>query len=314
MDTFLPFPKVLRIEPASQCNLACIHCPTGTIDMDRGIMQESTFEKILQEVSLHKDEIKVIVLYHGGEPLLNKNFAKMIQKLKDINPHFFLKTVSNGMALTQERSRELIELKLDAIEFSLDGLSAQESEFIRKKSDVVKIVNNISELIKLKKQKDSTLPSIAIATTQFFSPQFSHQNYPAPTPPKWLLELFKQEDITEFKTAYAMRWPHMNKSTFFEEVTVAHSQDYKPYCDNVINTITIRADSSIVPCCFDLTNQMVMGSILDNTLDEVWNSSRYTKLRRDLKEKVSLPKLCQNCLFLNDPIYLIPKWRADESH
>ena len=63
-----PFPRVLRIEPASQCNLACSHCPTSTIDMKRGLMTDDIFNKILSEIELHKNDIKAVVLYHGGEP------------------------------------------------------------------------------------------------------------------------------------------------------------------------------------------------------------------------------------------------------
>ena len=34
----LSFPRVVRIEPASNCNLACSHCPTGTVDIVRDLM------------------------------------------------------------------------------------------------------------------------------------------------------------------------------------------------------------------------------------------------------------------------------------
>ena len=70
----LPFPKVLRIEPASKCNLACVHCPTGVIEMARDVMKLEIFNKILIEIKKNKEKIKTIVLYHGGEPFLNKNF------------------------------------------------------------------------------------------------------------------------------------------------------------------------------------------------------------------------------------------------
>ena len=86
--TLNPLPRVLRIEPASQCNLACSHCPTGTVDMERGIMGEKVFEKVLSQIYLHKYSIKVIVLYHGGEPLLNRNFYSMVARIKDINNSF----------------------------------------------------------------------------------------------------------------------------------------------------------------------------------------------------------------------------------
>ena len=59
------FPSVIRVEPASQCNLSCTHCPTGTVDMT-GIMQKDCFD-VKKIISKYKN-IRVIVLYHGGEP------------------------------------------------------------------------------------------------------------------------------------------------------------------------------------------------------------------------------------------------------
>jgi len=73
----LSFPRVQRIEPASQCNLSCSHCPIGAVDMSRGILKERTFNNILNNIKNHVNDIKVIVLYHGGEPLLNRNFFNM---------------------------------------------------------------------------------------------------------------------------------------------------------------------------------------------------------------------------------------------
>jgi len=282
--------------------------------MRRGIMQESTFEKIIREVTLHKEEIKIIVLYHGGEPLLNKFFANMIRKLKHINSKFFIKTVSNGMALTQERSHELIECGLDAIEFSLDGLSAWESEKIRRKSDVEKIVKNIDYLLQLKKELSSQTPTVSLATTQFFLESYPQENYPPPTAPKWLLELFQAEDIYEFKTTYAMQWPHMGDSGMFDKKTVLHPSNYKKYCDHAISTLTIRADGLVVPCCYDLTSQMPMGNIMNESLEAIWNNNPYARLRESLSKQTNLPRLCSNCLVFNDPVYLIPKWRTHESN
>ena len=124
------FPKVIRIEPASQCNLMCSHCPTGTIDMNRGLMDYQVFEKIIKKIKSYKNYVKVIVLYHGGEPLLNKKMFDMIEQLKKFKSDLFIKTVSNGMALNEKNSDKILNSNLDLIEFSLDGNSAKESEEI----------------------------------------------------------------------------------------------------------------------------------------------------------------------------------------
>ena len=147
----VPFPKVLRIEPASKCNLACVHCPTGTIEMAREIMSLETIQKVLIDIEKNKEKIKTIVLYHGGEPFLNKNFFYMLEQVKNINKNFYIKTVSNGTVLNSKIVQRIVDSDIDLIEFSLDGDSAQDSEKIRRKSDTIKIVENIKELLELKK-------------------------------------------------------------------------------------------------------------------------------------------------------------------
>ena len=89
------FPRVVRIEPAAKCNLACSHCPTGTVEMVRGLMSNEVFERTFEQVKQNIEYIKVIVLYHGGEPLLNKNFYKMASAVRGVSQRLIIKTVTN---------------------------------------------------------------------------------------------------------------------------------------------------------------------------------------------------------------------------
>ena len=122
-------PRVVRIEPSAKCNLSCRHCPTGTTEMIRGVMSNDVFERCLDFIKY--DEVKVIVLYHGGEPLLNKDFYLMVDRIKKIRKDVLIKTVSNGVALTKTNTNKLISSGIDEIEFSLDGLSFVENDYIR---------------------------------------------------------------------------------------------------------------------------------------------------------------------------------------
>lgn len=305
----IPFPRVLRIEPASQCNLSCAHCPTGTIEMARDVMSDQLFELIINEVKIHKDEIKVIVLYHGGEPLLNKNFANMVRTLKQINPLFFIKTVSNGMALTASRSQELLDCGLDSIEFSLDGSSAEESQYIRRKSDTQKIITNIKQLIKLKCEQNKSFPEIYIATTQFYS-DAKISGSEKLSEPLWLKKTFLNDDV-DFKVALAMKWPHMGDSGLFDFIQIEDTNNNCKKCTHVIDTMTIRSDGTVVACCFDLTNELVMGSIKENSLNQIWNNSAYKTLRSSLNNREFI-SICSHCLVVNSPIYLVPKWEESQ--
>lgn len=295
------FPKVLRIEPASKCNLGCVHCPTGTIEMERGVMSMDVFKKILIEIKENKENIKVIVLYHGGEPFLNKNFFLMLKEIKEINNNFYIKTVSNGTVLNEKIIDQIVESDLDLIEFSLDGYSSEDSEKIRKKSNTKKIIENIKKILEKKKFKKSKI-KIQICNTQFIS---NKNNSILPNTPDWILEIFKNEDI-KFKNFFAMQWPsmHEKKSNEFDKILI--SEDDKDYCDHVINTMTIRSDGTVVPCCYDLTTKLNMGNIINDSLKNIWNNSVYDKLRASIKSKEYI-SICKNCNVVRSPVYLKPK-------
>jgi len=303
MINLQPFPRVLRIEPASQCNLSCLHCPTGTVDMDRGIMSNNTFKNILKNIEENIAYIKVVVLYHGGEPLLNKNFFQYVSSIKKLNPEIFIKTVSNGMALTESTVKKIINSEIDAIEFSLDGLSAEESQYIRVKSKSSKVIRNVKNLIQEKLRNNIQKPTISIATTQFIK-HSDIGKIPAQAPiPDWLLSEFGDE--VAYKPEFAMRWPHMGDISNFELVETVGN--LKNYCDNVISTITVRADGTVVPCCFDLTSKLNMGNVNSDSLSDIWNGEGYKKLRKSINERTPY-SICSNCAIIAPPVYLVPNW------
>ena len=283
-------PKVLRIEPASQCNLRCLHCPTGTMSMSRNVMSNNVEEEVLKNIEKNSKFFKVCVLYHGGEPLLNYNFVKLLEKIRAILKHAKIKTVSNGMLLNKKKSIELANSGLDEIEFSLDAQSINESNLIRRNSNARMIIEKIKELLKIVKSENSKL-KIRLSTSQFLNPELKINPLETnPLPPKWLEDELPKIDI--IKTCWAMKWPHYNTPEIFQELTIdSKSVDY---CDHVENTITVRSNGDVVPCCYDLTSQLVMGNITENSLEEIWNGSLYNNLREEIKKKDYNPT-CSNC-------------------
>lgn len=295
------FPRVVRIEPAAKCNLACSHCPTGTVDMARGLMNNDVFARVLAETQKNLKYIKVIVLYHGGEPLLNKNFYFMASSVRKLSKDLLIKTVTNGMSLNETNILKLLKCGLNEVEISLDGLSAEESEEIREKSNSRKIIRNIKKLISM---RDNETPNvkISIASTQFLRARTDLENPEnlIPKTPNWLVGEFSNS--VDYKPTLAMRWPHMNVGKQYE-LAFADGEDIN-YCDHPINTVTIRANGDIVPCCYDLTSQLIMGNIMDGDLHEIFNGKKYEHLRTSIKEKKYM-SLCKDCNTVRPHAYLI---------
>ena len=298
------FPKVIRVEPASQCNLLCSHCPTGTVDMNRGIMQDQCFSKVKEYISKYKEHIKVIVLYHGGEPLLNKNFYDYLKILKRIKKSFFIKTVTNGMVLNKKNSQKILESGIDLIEVSLDGESKNDSQNIRRKSKTDLIIENLKYLLQLKKDLNKNSPKICICSTQFLKYSDDNPLNELPQIPDWLIKLFSNE--VEYKTNYALEWPHMGSIKDNYKTKVFKEDKESNYCDHVHNLMTIRSNGDVVACCYDLTSKLVMGNILQEDPIKIWNNQEYHQLRESIKSK-NFKSICANCAVVKPNKYLIKK-------
>lgn len=306
----LPFPRVLRIEPSGACNLSCSHCPTGTVKMERGMMRPQTFALILENLNAQRDAVKVCVLYHGGEPLLNKNLPDMIRSIKALGVPF-VKTVSNGMLLTAQFTEALVDSGLDAIEFSLDGLSPVQNNLVRRGSDYQTVVAHIKHLVAYKRQQHAGSPKISIASTQFLpaSPDVAMYKDRDPEPPAYLCEEFSAELAAaevDFKTTWAMQWPHMDVLTDIYDLYEDADDHYQNQCDHVQNTMTVRWNGDVVGCCYDLTSQFVLGNIHTADLAEIWNNQKYRGLRRSIDSGKFIP-LCANCNVVRPNVYLLLK-------
>lgn len=287
MDKYIqPFPKIIRIEPASSCNFKCIHCPTGlNLNKSLGIMEEKTFNQIFDQIKKYR--FKVIVLYHGGEPLLNKRFFEMAKKLKPLTKR--LRTTTNGSILDNDIIEKFLEIEFDEIDISMDGTSPEENNLIRIGGDYEKISKRVIQLIKMRNEKKLSVPKITIANAQIPSDPYTEEKAIIP---KHLIETFQeiQNDI-KFSPFYTIQWPGMPEK---------YGKIKKPkgnFCDHVVNTISIRWNGDVVPCCYDLINTMVMGNILNERIEDIWNNEKYKKLRKDIDE-FNPPNLCKNCLVL----------------
>ncbi len=79
-------------------------------------------------------------------------------------------------------------------------------------------------------------------------------------------------------------------------------------CDHVLNTMTVRSDGTVVPCCYDLTTRMPMGNVIETTLAKIWNGEEYQSLRRSITGR-DYKSICNSCGVVRPQIFLMPKWR-----
>jgi radical SAM protein with 4Fe4S-binding SPASM domain len=126
--------------------------------------------------------------------------------------------------------------------------------------------------------------------------------------PRFLRDAFSgpyAEHIT-FKSFFMIFWPGLKPGNYERVVTPRPAGPHVNFCDHVVNTISIRWNGDVVPCCYDISSQYVIGNINEQPLEALWNNERYIELRRRIYEG-RYPPLCALCPVVRPNLFLRPK-------
>jgi radical SAM protein with 4Fe4S-binding SPASM domain len=289
-------PAKIRIEPASACNLRCAHCPTGAAATNntpnRGVMSESTFNRIIKQISGLK-HITSATFYLAGEPLLNPRLPEMLRRTKAETSVKTTSFTTNAMLLGEKCVEKLRDTGVDLINVSIDGKSPEENDLIRRRASYVQVRDNF---LKARNKMHST--RFVVHNIRVPERKDMMTN---PKPPAFLVEDFGRENV---QCANALRWPGLEteyiRSSGMEIVKkgAVGTKTGTGFCTMPFDEMVIENNGDVTVCCYDITGELNMGNILETNLLDIWNGDKYRSLRKaiasfGLLEK--LPDACRKC-------------------
>ena len=255
------FPDVVRIEPAGICNFKCIHCPIGVEGGHRIILK---YEKFIEYFEMLPLVPRVLVLYHGGEPLLNKHLEKMIAYARGKGVK---KIVFNTNASLLNDKRDLSQV--DELRVSFDGDSPEQNDIIRINSEFYIDAERVREMALSDKR-----PAI-----------IKIYNAGSGEPAQYLLDYFSDCPNVIFEGIKIRTWARLKNESKQPLDNVTH-------CIALMETFTILSDGSVPMCCEDLQGDDIIGNVNQNTPLQLWEKMEF---RRQAFKMKSYPKLCQSC-------------------
>jgi MoaA/NifB/PqqE/SkfB family radical SAM enzyme len=128
------------VEVTNQCNLNCSTCMRNVWNVEFGCMSLDTFERVLVGIDAFSPNPEIF-LGGYGEPLSNPDCLPMIMRAKSKGLRVSL--ITNGILLSEEISRQLIDLKLDMLWVSLDGASAECYADVRLGNELHHVIENL---------------------------------------------------------------------------------------------------------------------------------------------------------------------------
>lgn len=257
-----PFPDVIRIEPAGLCNFHCIHCPVGVEGGRRKILQYPMFVRFLDSLPAVP---RVLVLYHGGEPMLNRKLEKMIAYAKEKGvERIVFNTNASLLNLTRDWSQ------VDEMRVSFDGADARENDTIRVGSSF----HDHAEVVRALAFHERRPKVIKIYSARYGSNEIAD----------YITDYFADCPGMEFEGVQIRKWARVENRP--------KPTNGATYCRNLFETFTILSDGSVPMCCEDLMGDDLQGSVLQNTPLELWERM---ETRRQAFARQEYPQLCRSC-------------------
>lgn len=289
-------PMNITIEPTNICNLQCPVCETGAGILGRPdkSMTFDQFKVIIDKVAPHTN---ILMYYFMGEPFINKDSYRMIRYAKDLGIPW-VTTCTNGDPVQPQK---LVDSGIDEVSFQIGGMTQETHQIYRVNSNLKRVMKNLEETIRLKNESGSSLK----VETGFIVMKHNEHEVDA------YIKAMKALGVDHIKVVDpCVRTVEQGKQMlpsdsnyWFYDVEAFHQGKLKPKvfpdneCPWIYYAMNIHVNGDVVPCCRDPLGEEVMGNLLTQNLDEIWNGERYRNFRERIltdQGDVGICKLCSS--------------------
>ena len=273
------FPSHVDIEISSACNLRCPMCYTITDEFKKkvnvGMMDFELYKKLIDECA--KRNLYSIRISFRGESFIHKDIFEMIKYAKDAG----IKEVSSlthGGMLDETKFRKLIELGLDWLTISFDGIGETYNK-IRAPNNYDDQVSKIRRFHEIKKELgvakpiikvQSVLPAIAENPIEF------HETFDP------IVDQIGANPLIDYSHK-------AQDSEFIENFT----------CPVLWQRLVIGSDGKVLLCSQDEYGLVIVGDVNEESIYDVWHGKKLRKARESHLKKMGVEEVppCKFCVY-----------------
>lgn len=287
-------PLYIDIELTNCCNIKCNMCPVGTGVMKRphGMMEDKVFERICDQIE--KYNIKGVRFIRWGEPTTHPKFIDYIGRMKQINGllvHFN----TNGMALTSDMLHKIVEMKIDSVKFSFQGVDEISYSEMRNGGKLEKLIENIKELYYIRSEQNT--PYISVTTTTTYESEEDIERFKTKITP-YCDEVAVGKTTMEHVDLERMKLSQKRYEIYKQCIQADKNMKvtHLSVCPELYDKLSINWDGTVSACCKDYDNQMIVGNIMEEDIYDIFHNKKEDIYRRIIAEgNYDDLDLCKNC-------------------
>lgn len=270
-------PAQLDVELNSSCNLSCKFCIHGVRRIKKHELGFDLFSQVMEQA--REFGITSLKLNYMNEPLLLpelENYIRYARSQGMIN--VFLST--NGILLTDERARSLIDSGLTKLFVSIDAINARTYMLQRGSPKYNQVVHNTLNFIEVRNELQKKYPLVRV---------------------NFLRNKLNENEESEFIEYWSGKADMVIIQEMYETIDQVSNifipQDGRNFrCSFPFKQLVVNHQGDILPCCTMHGLKMVIGNVRSMTLYDAWNSPRMKSLRKlHLTGCYDLNPVCKYC-------------------
>lgn len=308
--------KSINLSLSAVCEADCIFCPSGRGQtIKEKIMSLEIVRKIVDEASSdafrQRHRIESIILGESGDSLLHSDLPGVARYIKSRMPETKITLYSNFKNLTASISRVILEGRLiDEFYCNIDGASAR-NYYIVKKIALEGVRKNLIDFLSIRKElnNESTL-HIDVLTLNAYIKTIRQRLRSYPFKLRKRSYRYIPDDFLKIQDEWK-KFIDANKDTISRPHIVGWAErtridlrtiDYKNYsCPNLARLSQeafIASDGSWYACCYDADNELVLGNVMNDSIDAIYSGQARRDLL-DLLENKEFSKIGGPCRTVN---------------
>jgi hypothetical protein len=244
-------------------------------------MSMVVFSKIMGEISGEKRTVRLNAM---GEPLLNPVFPQMLREAKRIGHTVHVTT--NATLLSETLSRELLEIGIDWIGFSLDGLG-EAYDRCRPGASWEKTLEHVLKFAELAREsRNPPKMSVEVILSDMTEPHLAD-----------ILGFWKPKGIPvgiiplDDYCGQVKLPSHLGRCRTKDRPCPGD----RPPCRLLYSVIHIGADGRVILCCHDYARISNLPSVMEKPLHLIWDQD-VSRFRENHEKRLFSTFPCSRCI------------------
>ena len=302
---------------SNRCNAKCIWCPTSRGTKHNFDMSKDIAFKVIDELAEFDYDINGMHFSENGEAIYNKDFMEILLYASEKLPNTKLNMLSNFGLMTRSLSEQICKSRtLYEFQVNIDGHDSASYRAVKGIS-YESVMRNVETFLKMRQKYHpemqfviNVMPAFEYSVTVNALMQDSPDQTRGKSIPYSSFE-HTRNSLQSLVKKYNVHVRHSKSGLWAERKTfqrnrhklnVDQSKMDCPMFKRVEHEAFIAPNGDWYPCCLDDNNDIVLGNVNNQTVQEIYTSQRrlefVEKLRNRQYEEIGYPcntvACCQN--------------------